>query len=129
MTDEDRKKSCAELIYGKLQGRIAQMKGPEEKEVEYDEGGEEIEVEDDEDEDENGPMVYHVQKILSFKLELSGGGPSDYFIIEVDPDDKTCIDAEYHYLDWFDGATRSPTGTDLNIVLDWAEQYNPFQYE
>ena len=39
------------------------------------------------------------------KIELSWGGPSDFLSIVHDKDDIYTV--TYHFLDWFDGATRA----------------------
>lgn len=44
------------------------------------------------------------------RLELSWGGPSDYFLF------FESGDIEYHFLDWFDGASRKLTGEDYEIM-------------
>jgi len=44
------------------------------------------------------------------RLELSWGGPQDYFVFH---DDGTI---SYHFLDWFDGAKRYLYGRDLEIM-------------
>ena len=44
------------------------------------------------------------------RLELSWGGPSDYFLFFEDGD------IEYRFLDWFDGASRKLTGEDYEIM-------------
>ncbi|RKY03240.1 hypothetical protein DRP77_06585 [Candidatus Poribacteria bacterium] len=41
-----------------------------------------------------------------YRLELSWGGPQDYFEFFYDPEAEALVDIAYHYLDWFDGAVR-----------------------
>ena len=47
-----------------------------------------------------------LSKTVNYKLELSWGGPQDYFIFEYDPDSKELVGITYHFLDWFDAAQR-----------------------
>jgi len=42
-----------------------------------------------------------------YKLELSWGGPQDYFTFVYDPDSRQLTEITYHFLDWFDGAKRT----------------------
>jgi len=46
-----------------------------------------------------------LSRTIVYKLELSWGGPQDYFTFECDKDGELG-EIVYHYLDWFDGATR-----------------------
>jgi len=46
----------------------------------------------------------------AIKLELSYGGPQDYFLFF---DDGTI---EYYFLDWFDGAKRELIGEDYEVM-------------
>ncbi len=50
------------------------------------------------------------------KLELSWGGPSDYFLFFEDGD------IEYHFLDWFDGASRRLTGEDHEVMKKFYDE-------
>ena len=47
-----------------------------------------------------------LSKTVNYKLELSWGGPQDYFVFEYDPRTGDLVRITYHYLDWFDGAKR-----------------------
>lgn len=47
---------------------------------------------------------------------FSWGGPADYIDVYIDPEDKTIYRAVYLFQDWFDGAEREITGTDLEAV-------------
>ena len=52
------------------------------------------------------------------RLELSYGGPQDYFLFFEDGS------IEYHFLDWYDGAKRELYGEDYEImseVRDWLD--------
>jgi len=48
-----------------------------------------------------------LSKTVCYRLELSWGGPQDYFIFEYDPESKDLISITYHFLDWFDRAERN----------------------
>ena len=50
--------------------------------------------------------VLNLSKTVNYKLELSWGGPQDYFVFEYDPKSQQLVGITYHYLDWFDGAKR-----------------------
>lgn len=48
-----------------------------------------------------------VEKITTYKLCLSWGGPADYFELDWDQESKSWNGGRYIFQDWFDGATRS----------------------
>jgi len=54
-------------------------------------------------------LILALSKTVIYKLELSYGGPQDYFEFEYDPVSKQLIEVRYHYLDWFDHAERRIT--------------------
>jgi hypothetical protein len=41
-----------------------------------------------------------------YRLELSWGGPQDYIDFKYDPENHEVLEITYHFLDWFDGASR-----------------------
>lgn len=47
----------------------------------------------------------------SLKIEISWGGPQDYFMLHG-------TEATYHFLDWFDGATRLLSANDFEVLED-----------
>jgi len=53
------------------------------------------------------------------RLELSYGGPQDYFDIRLS--DGEIEGATYHFLHWFDGATWELGGDYLRILREYAE--------
>jgi len=60
-----------------------------------------------------------LSKTVSYKLELSWGGPQDYFTFEYDPDNRGLVRITYHFLDWFDGAKRDiPPGSEEWQILE-----------
>ena len=48
-----------------------------------------------------------VEKIKSYKLCLSAGGPADYFELDWSEDSEAWVGGRYVFQDWFDGANRS----------------------
>jgi hypothetical protein len=97
-------KSCAERIEKELRGRIQDFK----------EALEEAEKEEDFNfidwVNEYALAYYDDSYYRAKRLELSYGGPQDYFLFFED----TTI--EYHFLDWFDGAKITLEGEDYKIM-------------
>jgi len=85
-------KTCNERIDLNLESRIKDMK----KIIKAENPIEELNNE-----------ALSLTKTEVYKLELSWGGPSDYFTFEYNPENKELISIEYHFLDWFDGAKRN----------------------
>lgn len=56
-----------------------------------------------------------LERIKSYKLCLSWGGPADYFELDWSEESKAWIGGRYVFQDWFDGANRT-------ISADLAEQ-------
>ena len=107
------KKTCEERIDQKLRTRINQFKQALES---YEKHGKVI-IGKDEVYEDLIDWLNHIA--LAFdedphyrakRLELSYGGPQDYFLFF---EDGTI---EYHFLDWFDGASRELTGEDYEIM-------------
>ena len=73
--------------------------------------------------------VLRITKSIVYRIELSSGGPEDYFEIAVDPETKEVLGGKYHYLNWFDGAhwfdgaQRNLSNEELNKVK---RVYGPF---
>ena len=114
----DRVLSCEERIDKELEGRIKDFKRALE---ERDEDGRVVidsEVYEDIIEWLNSyALAYEDDPHYRAKrLELSWGGPSDYFLFFEDGD------IEYHFLDWFDGASRRLTGEDYEIMKKFYEE-------
>jgi len=53
-----------------------------------------------------------------YRVGLSWGGPADGFYVYVDPVDHEIVQIEYYFQDWFDGAKRRLTGSDLDAALE-----------
>ena len=51
------------------------------------------------------------------RYQLSWGGPSDEFRFFLDAD-QDCYRVEYWFLDWFDGASRTLHGDDVELLND-----------
>jgi len=114
-------RKCSELIFDKLEQRIKDFK----EALEQTRKGS-IVVEGDEYEDFYDWINCYA---LSYtddpyyrakRLELSCGGPADYFLFF---EDGTI---EYRYLDWFDGASVVLDGEDYEVmseVRDFLEVY------
>lgn len=97
-------KTCEDLIDSMLAKRIKEIKGAmkSEKRREEFEGG-----------------ILAISKSAVYKIELSYGGPQDYFTVEVSEDgqgNKTIESIQYHYLDWFDGAARTLVDEDFKAA-------------
>ena len=50
----------------------------------------------------------HIEKITTYRVQLSGGGPADFFELDHDGDDWR--GGQYIYQDWGDRATRRIPG-------------------
>jgi len=61
------------------------------------------------------PIGY--SKATVHRIEYSWGGPQDYF--EVWEDDGQITRISYHFLDWFDGATRWLEGEDFEVACEY----------
>jgi len=88
----EKKISCEERIGDVLERRIEDM-----KEV----------VESEDPIEKLNEYALALSKTELYKLELSSGGPQDYFVFEYDAEFKELLDITYHFLDWFDGAKRN----------------------
>jgi len=97
----DEQKSCAERIDEQLEGRLKDIKEAlksDKKRQEFEEG------------------ILSCDKRISFKICLSYGGPADYFIINVDPEDHQIMSIQYQFQDWFDGAEKYLEGDEFEAV-------------
>ena len=66
------------------------------------------------------PLWVGIERKFKLKLELSTGGPADFITAEIE--DGRLEDVEYHFQDWFDGASRTLTGDDLATVEDYVRR-------
>jgi len=107
----DRKKSCEGRIDEELKYRIAEFRKAIEAEYPYKDDG--YEYEDFiEWINSNSLALGDDPHYRAKKLELSWGGPQDYFLFF---EDETI---EYHFLDWFDGAKRELEGQDYKVMAE-----------
>jgi hypothetical protein len=93
--------TCGKRIGKELQGRLQEIREAltdEDKAREFDE------------------RILAIDKKVVYRIELSWGGPGDYFEIEVDPKEHQIVDITYHFLDWFDGSEVTLQGEDFNLV-------------
>jgi len=90
----NRQKSCEERIDDELKGRLEDLKRVLSAEDPIEELNE---------------LALALSKTEVYKLELSWGGPQDYFEFFYDPESKLLIHVVYHFLDWYDGAKRAIT--------------------
>lgn len=104
-------KTCKELIKERLTGRIDELSHLW---AEYQDGGDSIY--------EFGLSFDYVpaegRKRGYFRWQLSYGGPADEFRIYAEGRDsiwRTCK-IEYLYMDWFDGAKRTLSGENYNLI-------------
>ena len=70
------------------------------------------------------PGTFNDQKRGYFRYQISWGGPSDEFRFFVD-ENLIPERIEYWFLDWYDGAKKSLTGKNLDLLLeifDWFKE-------
>lgn len=94
--------TCKERIANELKDRIKEIKRA---------------LKSDKKRQEWDDQILAVTKTITYKVELSWGGPADFFIVEVDPEGHhPIISITYHFQDWFDGAFRDLTGEDFELA-------------
>ena len=98
MSQEQRQRSCAQLVQGEFEDRLKDLKVTDPENENYIEGL---------CFDYVGPGVRPMEGY--WRWQLSWGGPGDEFRIYINPD-KSVHRIEYWYMDWYDGAkvTLSP---------------------
>jgi len=104
-----KQETCKERIVGELADRLKEIK---KKELT----------------DEN---ILAITKRDVYTIELSWGGPQDYFEVWVQrypsgnaPEIERIF---YHFLDWFDGTEIELQGEQFSIVKDWIEELGLIQ--
>jgi len=65
-----------------------------------------------------------VEKITTYKLCLSWGGPADYFEFDWSEDSRTWVGGRYIFQDWFDGASRSITAEQAEELAEFFGIYH-----
>jgi len=64
--------------------------------------------------------ILSVEKLTTYKVCMSWGGPADYFELDFDAEGE-CVGGRYLFQDWFDGATRDiDTGQAEELAELWA---------
>ena len=96
-------KNCKERIKNKLENRLEDIREA---------------LENDEKREEFEERILSCDKSISFKICLSWGGPADYFIIEIDPEDHQINSIKYQFQDWFDGAEKYLKGEEFDLVAN-----------
>lgn len=92
---------CKDVIQDELNSRMKELKKARKNE---------------EAREELAENVLAISKEIHYKIELSYGGPQDYFDIVVR--DGKVVSGTYHYLDWFDGAVVDLNDEELSLVED-----------
>jgi len=115
MRDRNNKR-CSELIEDELKRRIADFKQALKS---YEEKGKVVTEDGDVYEDVIDWIDYYSLGVYddyyyrAKRLELSYGGPQDYFLYFPKLDR-----IEYHYLDWYDGASLVLDGEDFKVMSE-----------
>ena len=109
-------KTCSELIEDELKRRIADFKQALKS---YEEKGKVVTEDGDVYEDvidwinDYALGYYDDERFRARRLELSYGGPQDYFLYFPKLDR-----IEYHYLDWYDEASLVLDGEDFKVMSE-----------
>jgi hypothetical protein len=118
----DREQSCEERIEANLRQTVEDLS------EKLDAVQQAHKADDEEGVEEAEQAIYEtpigISRLMTWKVELSWGGPQDYITILTD-EDGDVVSATYHFLDWFDGATRPITGKDLETVTEFAQRLIP----
>ena len=62
--------------------------------------------------------VLSVEKLITYKLCLSWGGPADYFELDWSQDARAWVGGRYLFQDWFDGASRHLDGNQVEELAN-----------
>lgn len=62
--------------------------------------------------------VLSLEKITTYKLCLSWGGPSDYFELDWSDESRSWVGGRYIFQDWFDGAERRVTAEQVEQLAE-----------
>jgi hypothetical protein len=110
-----KEKTCETRIDEELTDRIKDFEGALSREKWPDEGGNEDFIEW-----LNSNFLAYSDDIhyRAKRLELSWGGPQDYFLFFTEEDR-----IEYHFLDWLDRAVRTLDGEDYNTMKRVYDEY------
>ena len=61
--------------------------------------------------------VLCIDKVTTYKVVISTGGPGDQFEFDFD-EDGDLVEGRYRFLDWFDGASRKLDNDDAERLLE-----------
>tara|TARA_R100000963_G_C4546950_1_gene41564 strand:+ start:137 stop:478 length:342 start_codon:yes stop_codon:yes gene_type:complete len=103
MTTTERK-TCEQLVDQELKDRLEQIR----KSAGLDP--------DDEDSEDCYFEPLSIDRVTTYKVCLSFGGPADFF--ELDWDGEGWIGGRYIYQGWFDGATRKITDEEAEEIAE-----------
>ena len=100
MIETEERKTCEQLVDEELTDRLEDIR----KSARYD------------PDDENYIEPLSIDRVVTYKVCLSWGGPADFF--ELDWDGEGWIGGLYIYQDWFDGATRNITDEEAEEIAE-----------
>lgn len=103
MTTDTRNLPCEERIAGELADRLADFDAIVRREQRASATGDENRREENFEEWNNFPLA--ISKSTLVTVQLSYGGPSDEFEVEISAD-REIVAIRYRFKDWFDGAVR-----------------------
>jgi len=109
--------SCEERIADQAEGRLEDMRRFLHKYQRANEVGEYDAAERLLERQQEMPLS--VEKLAVYRIELSTGGPADWFDVYMNGGEIQYI--EYHFSDWFDHAERNLTGAEFDTVRDWLQ--------
>lgn len=112
---ETRQPTCEERLPEHLESRLEDMRSLVGWADAWNQTNNHLRAESAERRLEEYPLNISVTRKTIVRLELSYGGPQDYFEAEVD-EDGTLSNITYHFLDWFDGAERTIRGDEAETV-------------
>lgn len=98
--------TCEQRIYEHLQGRL--------------EAFDELLENDEDDERYEYPLWVDSYRVV--RVDLSTGGPADWFEIKIDGDNDV-DNITYHFSDWFDHAEYSLHGSEFDRALEFLEPF------
>ena len=75
-------------------------------------------IPDDNDEEWQAPEPLSIERQITYHVALSTGGPADGFRLTFDPESGLLIRGEYYFQDWFDGATRTLSDDDADMIAE-----------
>ena len=112
--------SCEERIEANMEERIEFIDKAMKWESAWNQSGNWQRAETARERLDNLPLA--IDKRTIFKIELSTGGPADWFEVQLD-DEGYLVTIEYHFADWFDHAERELSGEEFDIVSRYIEGY------